>query len=100
MFGNLVESSSHKGDNARKGWFFLGTLTLYALVFLAIGVGSIYAYNTHIETQSLELVSLIAPVENPEVQMPPRSTTPRAAASNGNQRPMAMRTETATQKPL
>src|SRR5687768_296247 len=47
MFGNLIESSSHKTDYARRGSFFLGTLTIYALIFLAIGVGSIYAYDTH-----------------------------------------------------
>ena len=42
MFGNLVESSSHKGDYARRSSFFLATLVAYALVFLAIGVGGIY----------------------------------------------------------
>jgi protein TonB len=93
MFGNLVESSSHKGDYARTSWFFLGTLTVYALAFLAIGVGSIYAYNTHIETQNLELVSLITPVETAQLPTPPRSAAARPATNNNNQRPVAMRTE-------
>jgi TonB family protein len=93
MFGNLVESSSHKADYARRGRFFLGALTVYALIFLAIGVGSIYAYNTHIENQNLELVSLIAPVETEQVQAPPRSAAPRAAAERGGPKPMAIRTE-------
>ncbi|MDT4895827.1 MAG: periplasmic protein TonB [Acidobacteriota bacterium] len=93
MFGNLVESSSHKGDYARRSWFFLATLTVYALVFLAIGVGSIYAYNTHIETQNLELVSLIAPVETTQLPTPPRNAPARPAPNNNNQRPGAMRTE-------
>jgi TonB family protein len=84
MFGNLVESSSHKGDYARRGSFFLGTLTVYALIFMAIGVGSIYAYNTHIENQNLELVSLITPVETSPVQTPQRRETPRAAAAASN----------------
>ena len=85
MFGNLVESSSHKRDYARRGSFFLGTLTAYALVFMAIGVGSIYAYNTHIENQNnLELVSLVIPVETPQALTPQRRETPRAAAGANN----------------
>ncbi|HEY0379298.1 MAG TPA: TonB family protein [Pyrinomonadaceae bacterium] len=93
MFGNLVESSSHKGDNARKGWFFLGTLGVYAVAFLAIGVGSIYAYNTHVEAQNLELVSMITPVEAPRAETPPvRNTPPRPAGDNSNQRAMSIRT--------
>jgi TonB family protein len=84
MFGNLVESNSHRGDNARKGWFFLGTLGVYAVAFLAIGVGSIYAYNTHVEAQNLELVSMITPVEASEVQPPPRPLAPRREAGGGS----------------
>ena len=80
MFGNLVESSSHKGDYARRSSFFLATLVAYALVFLAIGVGSIYAYNTHIETQNLELVALVAPVETPETPTPEIRVAPRPSA--------------------
>ena len=87
MFGNLVESSSHKGDNARKSWFFLGTLGVYAVAFLAVGVGSIYAYNTHVEAQNLELISMVAPVEAPaEVQPAPRPSSPRPAAGGGSSR--------------
>jgi TonB family protein len=84
MFGNLVESSSHKSDYARRGSFFLGTLVAYALVFIAIGVGSIYAYNTHIDNQNLELVSLITPVETSQAPTPRRRETPRAAAGSSN----------------
>ena len=87
MFGNLVESSSHKGDNARKGWFFLGTLGVYAVAFLAIGVGSIYAYNTHVEAQNLELISMVAPVEAAEVQPPPKPFSPKPAAGGGSSKP-------------
>jgi protein TonB len=93
MFGNLVESSSHKGDYARRGSFFLGTLTVYALIFMAIGVGSIYAYNTHIENQNLELVSLITPVEAPQLPAAPRSAASRPAASNRDRTPMSVRTQ-------
>lgn len=90
MFGNLIESSSHKGDYARKGGFFLGTLAVYALAFLMIGVGSIYAYNTHIETQNLELVSLIAPVESPEAPPVQRPVVPRPTAGGGNNSKVAV----------
>jgi TonB family protein len=87
MFGNLVESSSHKGDTARKGWFFLGTLGVYAVIFLAIGVGSIYAYNTHVETQNLELISMVTPVESPEVRPDPKPLSPKPAAGGGSSKP-------------
>lgn len=87
MFGNLVESSSHKGDNARKGRFFLGTLAIYAVFFLAIAVGSIHAYNTHIETQNLELVSMITPIESAEVQPDPSPVIHRPAAGGGSTGP-------------
>jgi protein TonB len=93
MFGNLIESSSHKGDYARRGSFFLGTLTVYALIFMAIGVGSIYAYNTHIENQNLELVSLITPIEAPQLQATPRSAAARPSSSNRERTPMSVRTE-------
>src|ERR1700754_3165300 len=69
MFAKLVESSSHKGDYARSGKFFLATLSIYALAFLAIGVGSIYAYNAQLDTNNLELTSLVAPVEQSEIQI-------------------------------
>ena len=94
MFGNLVESSSHRGDNARKGWFFLGTLGVYAVAFLAIGVGSIYAYNTHVEAQNLELISMVTPVEAPRAETPVvRRAAPKPAGDNSNQRAASIRTE-------
>jgi TonB family protein len=90
MFGNLIESGSHKGDNKRKGSFFVGTLAVYALAFLAIGVGSIYAYNTHVENQDLRLVSLVTPTESAEVQRPQRRDTPRPATANNNRPDIAV----------
>jgi TonB family protein len=90
MFGNLVESGSHKGDYTRKGSFFVGTLAAYALAFLAIGVGSIYAYNTHVENQDLSLVSLVAPTESIEVQRPQRRDTPRPATESSNRSSVAV----------
>jgi len=81
MFANLIESSSHKGDYARNGKFFLGTLVVYALAFLAIGVGSIYAYNAQIGNDSLQLVSLVIPIESSEVQPVQNRAQPRQAGS-------------------
>src|SRR5204863_6538686 len=86
MFANLVESSSHKGDYARSGKFFLATLSIYALAFLAIGVGSIYAYNAQFNNNNLELTSLVTPVES-EVQMlrvRPAAARPMSAPSNSS----------------
>lgn len=88
MFGNLVESNSHRGDTTRKGWFLLVTLGVYAVAILAVGVGSVYAYNTHVETQNLELISMVTPVESPEVQpAPPRQLSPKPAAGGGGSKP-------------
>ena len=81
MFANLVESGSHRGVYARSGKFFLGTLTVYALAFLAIGVGSIYAYNAHIENDSLQLVSLVTPIESSQVPPIQTRTQSRSAGS-------------------
>jgi protein TonB len=92
MFGNLVESGSHKGDNARKGSFFIGTLAVYALAFLAIGVGSIYAYNTHVDNQDLRLVSLVAPTETSEAPTPQRRNTPKPAAAGNKSNVAVVRT--------
>lgn len=84
MFANLIESGSHKGVYARSGKFFLGTLTIYALAFLAIGVGSIYAYNAHIDNDNLQLISLVTPIESPEVQPVQNRTQSRPAGSTSN----------------
>lgn len=93
MFANLVESGSHKGVYARSGKFFLGTLTIYALAFLAIGVGSIYAYNAHIENDSLQLISLVTPIESSQVQPVQNRTQPRQAGSaSNNSRAVVVRT--------
>ncbi|MDQ3820573.1 MAG: energy transducer TonB [Acidobacteriota bacterium] len=93
MFANLVESGSHRGAYARSGKFFLGTLTVYALAFLAIGVGSIYAYNAHIENDSLQLISLVTPIESVEVQpVQNRSQSRLAGSVSNNSRAVVVRT--------
>ncbi|HKC64791.1 MAG TPA: energy transducer TonB, partial [Pyrinomonadaceae bacterium] len=93
MFANLIESSSHKGDYARSGKFFLGTLTIYALAFLALGVGSIYAYNAQIENDNLQLISLVTPTESPEVQpVQNRTQTRQAGSASNSSRAVVVRT--------
>lgn len=62
MFNNLIESESHREELARKSRFFLGTLVFYALLFSICGVASIYAYDAHLENQSLEIVAMLPPV--------------------------------------
>lgn len=92
MFGNLIESNSQRKDYARRGSFFLGTLTVYAGLFLAITVGSIYAYNIQFENQDLELVSLIAPVEPAQERMPrPTMMSRSQAASNSSAKQMVVK---------
>lgn len=94
MFRNLIESDSHKKEYSRRGSFFLGTLAVYAGLFMALTVGSIYAYNIQFEDQDLELVSLIAPVE-PEREQITRAPTSRrvqaAAGSGGSTKPVVVK---------
>src|SRR5205085_2915192 len=60
MFSNLIESGSHAADLKRKGRFFLGTIVFYGLLLVAMGVGSIYAYNARLdEPNDLEVLALL-----------------------------------------
>jgi TonB family protein len=61
MFANLVESASHQKELKRRGRFLLATLAGYALVVMCLGVVSIYAYDTHLENQNLEFITLVNP---------------------------------------
>ncbi len=65
MFENLVESTSHKDDLARKGSFILGTIVGYVIVLGVLGVLSIYLYDAQLDNQTLELTTLVAPVPVP-----------------------------------
>ena len=84
MFNHLVESASHKGEFTRKGRFFLGTLIAYAVLFVVAGVASIYAYDAHLEDQSLEYVAFVPPIA-PEPPRPTERKAERKAATSGNQ---------------
>src|SRR5215216_2670419 len=68
MFENLVESSSHKDDIARKGSFIGVTALIYGVLMLAFFVAGIYWYDAHLDEQTLELTTLVAPVPVPQQQ--------------------------------
>jgi periplasmic protein TonB len=70
MFENLVESSSHKDDLSRKGSFILVTSLVYGVIGLAFFVAGIYWYDAHLDTQTLELTTLVAPVPVPQQAQP------------------------------
>ena len=84
MFNNLIESSSHAREYKRRGSFLLFTTGVYAMLLVLGGVASIYAYDARLEEQSLEIVTLLPPLEvtaeQPEVALrpnQPRETNPR-----------------------
>ncbi len=66
MFDNLVESSSHKDDIARKGSFIGITALIYGVLMLAFFVAGIYWYDAHLGEMELELTTLVAPVPVPQ----------------------------------
>ena len=68
MFDNLVESSSHKDDIARKGSFIGVTALIYGVLMVAFFVAGILWYDAHLAEQELELTTLVAPVPVPQQQ--------------------------------
>jgi protein TonB len=92
MFENLVESTSHKDDLSRKGGFFLGTLALYAVLFVIISVIGIYTYNTRLDAQNMELMTMVAPVP---IQAQPEQEQKQEAAKPAQvkEQQVATRTE-------
>lgn len=70
MFHHLIESGSHHTDIRRKLRFFFGTLGFYSLLLLLAGVASVYAYDTHLGNQNLE-VTLVTPVPVVMSELPP-----------------------------
>jgi len=89
MFTYLVESGSHRKDAARRGRFFLGTLGLYALLLSVAGVASVYAYDSHLGRQNLELYTLTAiPLPPAEARAPDR---PQPAGGGGRRQELIQR---------
>jgi len=69
MFDHLVESQANTEDLKRKGGF-LGLFTLgYVLLLSIVLIGSIVWYDAHLDSQNLELETLVAPVPIPEVKV-------------------------------
>jgi protein TonB len=65
MFDHLVESQTDTEDLKRKGGF-LGIFTLLYLILLSgAAVASILVYDAHLDSQNLELETLVAPVPLP-----------------------------------
>jgi protein TonB len=71
MFDNLVESSSHKDDIARKGSFIGVTLLIYGVLIAAFIIGGIFWYDARLGEMELELTTLVAPVPVPQQQKEP-----------------------------
>ncbi len=84
MFNNLIESSSHTREYKRRGSFLLFTTGIYAVLLVLGGVASIYAYDARLEEQSLEIVTLLPPVEPVSETPQPisRPNQPREASRN------------------
>lgn len=68
MFDNLVESSSHKDDLARKGSFIGVTALIYGVLMVTFFVAGIYWYDARLGEMELELTTLVAPVPVPQQQ--------------------------------
>jgi protein TonB len=100
MFGNLIESGSHAADRKRKARFFLGTTLFYALLLLATGVGSIYAYNVSLdESRDYEVLAVMRFPPAEARREPARRDEPRPAASRSRDNQITMRTEIVMQTP-
>jgi protein TonB len=93
MFENLVESTSHKEDLARKSYFLLGTLGVYAVLGVAFFVAGIYWYDAHLENQNLELTTLVAPVPVPPQQAEPDKPKEAPKPADNKDPQVAQRTE-------
>lgn len=72
MFDNLVESGSHKQDLGRKGSFLLATVAIYFVLGITLFVGGILLYDAQLDSQALELTTLVAPVPVPQQQDAPK----------------------------
>jgi TonB family protein len=93
MFNNLVESDLHTKEHVRRSWFFLGTLASYAVLFMILGVVSIYAYDAHLEEQTNEyIVTFVPPVEAVAPTERPRDEPQRSNASASTERHLSERT--------
>jgi protein TonB len=66
MLDQLVESSSHRKETARRGGFMLSTLVVVCSVFLSGILWSLFAKDLKMGEDDLEISTLVAPVPMPE----------------------------------
>ena len=71
MFDHLVESQTDTEDLKRKGTFLGITLAIYGVLLVAAFVLSIILVEAHLDSQNLELETLVAPVPVPQVENKP-----------------------------
>lgn len=79
MLDQLIESTSHAGENKKRGGYILTTLTLIFSLFLSGIMWSMFAKDLGIGNESLELSELVAPVAPPETVPPPKQEIPKQA---------------------
>lgn len=76
MLDQLVESSSHRKETARRGGFMLSTLVVVCSIFLSGILWSLFAKDLKMGEDNLEISTLVAPVPVPEDA--PRQPEPAA----------------------
>lgn len=89
MFENMVESGSHKQDFARKGSFILGTMAIYAFVIFAAIVASIWYTVEKIDSENLELTTLVAPIPVQQQEQKPQQEEQKQTARVSEERQVA-----------
>lgn len=93
MFANLIESTSHQKELARKGRFFLITLISYALIVACAGLASIYAFDARLEeNQDLEFLGLVPPIVPDKVEPAARREDQRPSRSGRQNNAIPQRT--------
>jgi protein TonB len=85
MFDNMVESGSHKEDFARKGSFLLGALAIYVVVGFAIFVAGIWYTVAKIDSENLELTTLVAPIPVQQQEQKPQQQEEQPKQQNVSQ---------------
>ncbi len=71
MLEQLVESSGHREENARRGGFLLSTFVVVCLIFLSGILWSLFAKDLKMGAGDFEFSTLVAPVRVSENEPPP-----------------------------
>lgn len=90
MFENLVESTSHKEEFKRKGSFIAATAILMTLTLGILFVVGIQMANAEIDSQELQLETMLAPVPIPQQVQQKEAPKPAAKVED---KQVATRTE-------